>query len=403
VRSSEVTGLYAAPGNPGIEAVATCIPVDVEDPEAIAAVADSVDADLTVVGPEAPLVAGAVDAIEARGRRAFGPRASAARLEGSKSWMKDVLASAGVATARHATFDADTEAAALAFLETLPGLYVVKTDGLAAGKGVVVTESLDEARDAVRSYLSGAAFGDAGRTLVVEEGLSGPEVSLLVLCDGRTAIPLEPAQDYKRIHDGDLGPNTGGMGAYSPVPIAGPDLVDEVMAKAVEPTLGELRRRDVEYRGILYAGLMLTPDGPKMLEYNCRFGDPECQVIVPRLASDLARHCIESAHGEIRTPIELSSDASVCVVMATEGYPVSTRTGDPIAGLDAASELDGVNVFHAGTRRDGDAVVTAGGRVLAVTATAPTLGDARERAYEAAGMITWPGAQLRSDIARGVS
>jgi phosphoribosylamine--glycine ligase len=398
-----VTDLYAAPGNPGIEAVAACVPVDVEDPQAIAAVADSLDADLTIVGPEAPVVAGAVDAIEARGRRAFGPRASAARLEGSKQWMKDVLASAGVATARHAAFDADSEGAALAFLDTLPGLYVIKTDGLAAGKGVVVTESLDEAREAVRSYLSGAAFGDAGRTLVIEEGLTGPELSLLVLCDGRTAVPMEPAQDYKRIHDGDLGPNTGGMGAYSPVPMAGPDLVDEVMAKAIEPTLGELGRRDVEYRGILYAGLMLTPDGPKMLEYNCRFGDPETQVVVPRIASDLAQHCIESANGEIRTPIEFSSDASVCVVMATEGYPVSNRTGDPISGLDAAAALDGVNVFHAGTRRDGDAVVTAGGRVLGVTATAPTLSGARDRAYEAAELITWPGAQRRSDIARGVS
>ena len=272
-----------------------CVPVDVSDPVAIAGLADEIDAGLVVVGPEVPLVAGAVDAVTARGRLAFGPTAAAARLEGSKAWMKQVLHDAAVPTAPHAVFGEGDDDAALAFLESLPGLYVVKTDGLAAGKGVVVTESLREARDAVRAFLSGAAFGDAGRTLVIEEGLSGPELSLLVLCDGRDAIPLAPAQDHKRVGDGDQGPNTGGMGAYSPVAVAGPGVVDEAMAKAVRPTLDALARHGIEYRGILYAGLMLTVDGVKVIEYNVRFGDPECQVVIPRLTSDLFRHCYEAA------------------------------------------------------------------------------------------------------------
>jgi phosphoribosylamine--glycine ligase len=346
-----------------------------------------------------PLVAGAVDAVTARGRLAFGPTAAAARLEGSKAWMKQVLHDAAVPTARHAVFGAGDEAAALEFLETLPGLYVVKTDGLAAGKGVVVTESLTDARDAVRAYLSGAAFGDAGRTLVIEEGLSGPELSLLVLCDGRDAVPLAPAQDHKRVGDGDQGPNTGGMGAYSPVPAAGPPIVDEAMAKAIRPTLDLLARQGIAYRGILYAGLMLTVDGVKVIEYNVRFGDPECQVVIPRLESDLFRHCFEAASGQLKTDVAFSPDACITVVAAAEGYPGSVRTGDPIVGLDAASAVDGVIVFHAGTSRAGDSIVTAGGRVLDVTATAPTLSEARDRAYEALGRISWPGMYYRTDIA----
>ncbi|HZP31180.1 MAG TPA: phosphoribosylamine--glycine ligase, partial [Acidimicrobiia bacterium] len=260
--SPTVDEVLCAPGNPGMGALGRCLPLDVADAAAVAELADAVDATLTIVGPEVPLVAGAVDAVEARGRLAFGPRADAARLEGSKAWMKDVLGAAGVPTARHASFTAGEEPAALAFLESLPGFYVVKTDGLAAGKGVVVTESLAEARDAVRAYLSGAAFGDAGRTLVVEEGLSGPELSLLVLVSADDAVALAPAQDFKRIGDGDAGPNTGGMGAYSPVPIVDDALVASVMRDAVEPTLAELHARDAAYRGVLYAGLMLTPDGP---------------------------------------------------------------------------------------------------------------------------------------------
>jgi phosphoribosylamine--glycine ligase len=399
-KSSEVDAVVCAPGNPGMAQLGDCVPVDVDDPNAIAQLADDLNADLTIVGPEAPLVAGAVDALEARGRVAFGPRADGAQLEGSKAWMKELLATAGVPTARHRAFHgSDDLDAAYAFLDTLAPPYVVKTDGLAAGKGVAVVEQVREAREHVHAYLSGKAFGDAGRTLVIEEGLTGPELSLLVLCDGNDALPLEPAQDFKRIRDHDDGPNTGGMGAYSPVPVATPEIVDEVMAKAVRPTLDALRARGIEYRGTLYAGLMLTADGPKIIEYNVRFGDPECQVVIPRLESDLFRHCDESARGRFETPLRFGSNAAVTVVLAVEGYPVSTRTGDEISGLAAAEAHDGVTVFHAGTRREGDRLLTAGGRVLNVTATAPTLVGARERAYAAAAEISWPGVQYRSDIA----
>ena len=401
-RSPSVDEVIAAPGNPGIASVARCIPVEPNDVDAVAALADDLSADLVVVGPEEPLVRGAVDAIQARGRAAFGPSAQGARLEGSKRWMKELVEGAGVPTALHASFDASNERDAFEFLDTLDGLYVVKTDGLAAGKGVVVTESLDEAREAVRAYLSGDAFGDAGRTLVIEEGLRGPELSLLVLCNGDpdAAVPLAPAQDFKRIHDGDTGPNTGGMGAYSPVPIAGAEMVDQVMATAVLPTLDALATEGIAYRGVLYAGIMLTADGPKVLEYNVRFGDPECQVVVPRLATDLGELCLASARGDALPTVRFVDDACVTVVLATEGYPAAPRKGDPIAGIEAAEELPGVTVFHAGTDRDADGtIVTAGGRVLAVTGVGPTITDARAAAYAGAQRINWPGMQYRSDIA----
>jgi phosphoribosylamine--glycine ligase len=314
--------------------------------------------------------------------------------------MKEVLAAADVPTARHATFGADQEDQALAYLETLPGLYVVKTDGLAAGKGVLVTESIADARDAVREYLAGRAFGAAGTTVVIEEGLTGPELSLLVLCDGSlTGVPLAPAQDFKRVGDGDAGPNTGGMGAYSPVPVATAAVVDQIMDRAVTPTLAALAEREIEYRGVLYAGLMLTAEGVKVIEYNIRFGDPECEVVVPRLASDLAAHCAEAATGRLETPVEFADDACVTVVLASEGYPASPRTGDVIEGLDAVRDLDGVMVFHAGTEQTDHGVVTAGGRVLAVTALGADVAAARTRAYDAAGRISWPGLVRRSDIA----
>jgi phosphoribosylamine--glycine ligase len=401
-----VDEIHAAPGNPGMATLGECHPVDVADPAALVALAQQADAGLVVVGPEVPLVAGAVDALTAADRLAFGPVAAGARLEGSKAWMKEVLADARVPTARYGAFTAAQEAEAAAFLETLDGLYVIKTDGLAAGKGVVVTESLTEARAALASYLSGEAFGAAGRTAVIEEGLTGPELSLLVLCDGRTegAVPLAPAQDFKRIGEGDTGPNTGGMGAYSPVPAVSAEIVDEVMAKAVVPTLAALERRGVTYRGVLYAGIMLTPAGPKILEYNVRFGDPECQVVVPRLASDLAVHLAESAAGKLETPVRWTSDAAVTVVLASEGYPAAPRTGDPIEGLSAAAGLDGVTIFHAGTRwGSGGAVESAGGRVLNVTATGPTPAVARTRAYLAVDRISWPGMQYRTDIALEVA
>jgi phosphoribosylamine--glycine ligase len=405
-RSASVEEVIAAPGNPGIEALGRCVPVDVKDPDAIAGVADAVDADLVIVGPEEPLVNGAVDAVTARGRLAFGPTAAGAQLEGSKRWMKELLAGAGIPTAAHASFGVADEDAALAFLETLDGLYVIKTDGLAAGKGVLVTESIDDAAVAVRAYLAGEAFGEAGRTVVIEEGLRGPELSLLVVCNGDTdaAVPLAPAQDFKRIHDGDVGPNTGGMGAYSPVPAAGPHLIDQVMTTAVFPTLHALEREGISYRGVLYAGLMLTPDGPKVIEYNVRFGDPECEVVVPRLAADLGELCRAAASGEALPAVGCEDDAQVTVVLASERYPATPRTGDVIAGLDVAEEREGVLVFHAGTARAAEgAVVTAGGRVLSVTGHGATIAAARSRAYEAVADISWPGMQYRTDIAEAAA
>jgi phosphoribosylamine---glycine ligase len=399
-RSPHVDDVVCAPGNVGMSGIGECVGVDAKDPDAVVALAAEVRPDLVVVGPEEPLVAGVVDALSANGHLAFGPTAAAATLEGSKAWMKDVLVAAEVPTARHRTFTAEQEPDALAYLETLPGLYVIKTDGLAAGKGVVVSESLADARDTVRAYLSGSAFGAAGQTCVIEEGLTGPELSVFVLCDGRDAQPFASAQDHKRAFDGDQGANTGGMGAYSPVPFAPNDLVDEVMERAIWPTLAELERRGAEYRGVLYCGLMLTPAGPKVIEYNIRFGDPECQVLVPRLESDLYAHCVEAAVGKLESPVQMRDDACVGVYLAAEGYPPTpARTGDVIEGLDDAASVPGVVVFHAGTRAEGNAVVTGGGRVVTVAASAPTIAAARDRAYEAAAHISWPGLHYRRDIA----
>jgi phosphoribosylamine---glycine ligase len=382
--------------------VAVCREVDARDPAAVAALADELDADLTVIGPEEPLVLGAAEAVRASGRLAFGPDRDGARLEGSKRWMKEVLAGAGVPTAAHGAFGVDDLEAALAFLATLDGLYVVKTDGLAAGKGVMVTESLPEAEEAVRRYFSGEAFGAAGTTVVIEEGLRGPELSLLVVCNGDpdAAVPLAPAQDFKRIGDGDTGPNTGGMGAYSPVPIVGGEMVEQVMSTAVLPTLTALARDGIDYRGVLYVGLMLTADGPKVLEYNVRFGDPESEVLVPRLVTDLGELCRAAAAGDALPDVQFDDGAAVTVVLASERYPADPRTGDRIEGLDVAGAISGVTVFHAGTRRSDDgAVVTAGGRVLSVTGTGASIADARARAYEGVAAITWPGMQHRGDIA----
>jgi phosphoribosylamine--glycine ligase len=377
--------VVVTPGNPGI-------PGSVDTP------ATAIDADLYVIGPEAPLVAGLADELRAAGRLVFGPGADGARLEGSKAWMKQVLVDAGVPTARHGTFT--TAEPAYAFLDTLDGLYVVKTDGLAAGKGVVVTTDLAEARAAIDEYLSGAAFGDAGRTLVIEEGLTGPELSVFAVCDGERAVALAAAQDHKRVGDGDTGPNTGGMGVYSPVPVAGPEVVEMVLDQAVAPTLATLRERGIDYRGVLFAGLMLTPAGPKMLEYNVRFGDPEAQVVLPRMTSDLGELLASAAAGSLGEVPTFDDGAAVSVVCAAEGYPREVRTGDLIAGLDAARAVEGVSVFCAGVGADAEGrLVTAGGRVLAVTGQGPDLATARSRAYEAVACISWPGMHHRNDIA----
>ena len=365
-----------------------------------------IEADLVVIGPEAPLVDGLADELRAAGRAVMGPGADGALLEGSKAFMKDVLADAGVPSARYGAFDAMQQGEAFAFLETMPGPWVIKTDGLAAGKGVLVAQTLDEARADVKSKLSGASFGDAGRNVVIEEGLAGEECSLLVLFDGTTAVPLLPAQDFKRLGAGDRGPNTGGMGAYAPMPQVGPSLVDDIMAVAVAPLTEALQRRGIDYRGVLYAGLMLGPDGPKVIEYNVRFGDPETQVVLPLLSCDAAELFMAVATGtlaEFGTPT-FSDAASVCVVMAAPGYPYRPRFGDPIEGLNdsgqAVHQVDGVTVLHAGTSRPDrrGPFFTSGGRVLGVRAVAPTLELARERAYAVAGTIEWDGMQLRSDI-----
>ena len=380
-RSADVV---VTPGNPGIPGSTAASPLEI-------------DADLYVIGPEAPLVNGLADELRAAGRLVFGPGADGAMLEGSKAWMKELLVEAGVPTAAYGAFT--EEAPALAFLEEMSAPYVVKTDGLAAGKGVVVTDSLAEARDAVREYLSGAAFGDAGRRLVIEEGLVGPELSVLAVCDGTNAVALAPAQDFKRALDDDEGPNTGGMGAYSPVPDVSPALLDMIVQDCVIPTLTALRERGIDYRGVLYAGLMMTEDGPKILEYNVRFGDPETQVVLPRLSSDLVALLASAAAGELGEPPEFSSDAAVTVVLASEGYPTDPRTGDAIEGIEAARGLDGVDVFCAGVAAGDNGLVTAGGRVLNVCGRGSTISEARARAYEGVRAISWPGMQLRRDIA----
>ena len=357
-----------------------------------------------MIGPEAPLVDGLADRLRARGGLVFGPGADGARLEGSKAWMKELLVAAGVPTAGFARYSAGEEQAALAFLEALAPPFVVKTDGLAAGKGVLVTDSYDEAAADVRAKLAGTAFGAAGRTIVIEEGLAGPEVSLLCITDGRTVAPLASAQDFKRVGDGDTGPNTGGMGAYSPVPAVGDDVAAELAATVVQPTLDALRRRGIDYRGVLYAGLMLTDDGPKVLEYNARFGDPEAQVVLPRMTSDLAALLAEAAAGALRTTPAFGADVAVTVVAATEGYPVAPRTGDVIEGLDRARAVEGARVYCAGVGTDAAGrLVTAGGRVLAVTGLGRTVAQARDRAYAAARLVSWPGMVVRSDIAADVA
>ena len=380
-RDAEVV---VTPGNPGI-------------PGSVSTPPEEVDSELFVVGPEAPLVDGLADRLRAAGRLVFGPGADGARLEGSKAWMKEVLVDAGVPTAQHGAFTDET--AALAFLDTMADLFVVKTDGLAAGKGVLVTEERAEAVDAVRSYLSGDAFGDAGRTVVIEEGLSGPELSLMAICDGDNAVPLAPAQDFKRIGDGDIGPNTGGMGAYSPVPVATGAIIDSLMDDAVGPTIAALRRQDIDYRGVLYCGLMFTPSGPKVLEYNVRFGDPEAQVVLPRMAGSLTDLLAAAAEGSLGAAPAFDEGAAVTVVCATDGYPASPRTGDTIHGLDEANALDDVTVFCAGVAASDGRLTTAGGRVLAVTGQGPTIDAARDRAYAGADTISWSGIQRRTDIA----
>lgn len=379
--------VVAHPGNPGIAKIAAISAGPYED----------IEADLFVIGPEAPLVDGLADRLRSHGKLVVGPGREGARLEGSKAWMKEILASAGIPTASFNTFSSVD--AAIEHLNAYPGPYVVKTDGLAAGKGVFVTTSREEAIRDVIEKLSGESFGDAGKTVVIEEAMEGPELSLLVLCDGSRAVPLSPAQDFKRIYDGDKGPNTGGMGAYSPVPNVDRTLVERIMKDSIEPLIAEFKRREIDYRGILYAGLMLTEDGPRIVEFNIRFGDPETQAVVPRVSNDLASILLEVASGELQTEPEFFSEAVVTVVLAAEGYPVFPRTGAVISGAEDF-QPEGVQIFHAGTKRaDSGELVVGGGRVLNVTARGRDIRHARQLAYDSIERVSFEKMQYRSDIA----
>ncbi|MEU5399806.1 phosphoribosylamine--glycine ligase [Streptomyces sp. NPDC005963] len=392
----DVTAVHCAPGNAGIGEIAELHPVDALDGDAVARLAARLDVGLVVVGPEAPLVAGVADAVRTAGIPCFGPSREAAELEGSKAFAKDVMAAAGVPTARSYVCANPQEIDAA--LDAFGPPYVVKDDGLAAGKGVVVTSDLAVARD--------HAIACGGR-VVIEEFLDGPEVSLFAITDGETVLPLTPAQDFKRALDGDEGPNTGGMGAYSPLPWADPKLVDEVMATVLQPTVDEMRRRGTPFSGLLYAGLAITSRGVRVIEFNARFGDPETQVVLARLRTPLAGVLLHAAKGTLvdEPPLRWHDEAAVTVVIASHNYPDTPRTGDPIEGLDevAAQDAPQAYVLHAGTKQDGDVVLSAGGRVLSVTATGKDLREARDAAYRAVARIKLDGSQHRTDIARAVA
>ena len=392
-RDAQVNEVHIAPGNAGIAQEAQAHSVDPLDGDAVADLAQAIGADLVIIGPEAPLVAGVADAVRARGIACFGPSAEAARLEGSKAFAKDVMAAAGVPTARPAVCRtlAEVEAA----LDDLGAPYVVKDDGLAAGKGVVVTDDRAAALDHARACL------DAASAVVLEEYLDGPEVSLFAVTDGITVVPLRPAQDFKRVGDGDAGPNTGGMGSYSPLPWAPDGLVDETMRTVLQPTVDEMRRRGTPFAGLLYAGLALTSKGLRVVEFNARFGDPETQVVLARLDSPISSLLLAAATGTLADlpPLEWSDDAAVCVVIAAQGYPESPVSGGVISGLAEADALEGVDVLHAGTRSAGDDIVASGGRVLSVVGRGATLAAARERAYAGVTLLDLPGSHHRTDIA----
>jgi len=384
--------LYCAPGNAGIAREAEIVALDVADHAAVIAFCKDRRIDLVVVGPEAPLVAGIVDDLAAAGIKAFGPTRAAARLEGSKGFTKDLCRDNGIPTAAYRRFDA--AAAAKDYIRAQGAPIVVKADGLAAGKGVTVAETVDEALAAVDAIFAG------GRgEVVIEECLAGEEASFFALCDGETAIPLASAQDHKRAFDGDKGPNTGGMGAYSPAPVMTPQITRQVMDEIVLPTVRAMAAMDAPYKGVLFAGLMLTDSGPKLIEYNARFGDPETQVLMLRLMSDLVPALLAACDGQLRNfDLRWFPDAALTVVMAANGYPGVYEKNTVIDGLDAAAALEGVEIFHAGTRAEGGRILATGGRVLNVCATGKTVAEAQRRAYAAVDAIRWPGGFCRRDI-----
>ncbi len=388
--------LYCAPGNAGIAQEAECVSLDVADHAAVIAFCRSNNIELVVVGPEAPLCAGIVDDLATAGIKAFGPSKSAARLEGSKGFTKDLCRANNIPTAAYERFrDAAT---AKGYIRAQGAPIVVKADGLAAGKGVVVAQSIAEAEAAV-DMMFGGGLGEAGGEVVIEEFLDGEEASFFALCDGTTAIPLTTAQDHKRVFDGDKGPNTGGMGAYSPAPNVDDAMSARVMDEIIEPTMSAMKAMGAPYKGVLYAGLMITRDGPKLIEYNARFGDPETQVLMLRLMSDLVPALLASVDGQLKSfDLRWYPDPALTVVMAAKGYPGDYKRGSVIEGLDEAAKVEGVQIFHAGTKAEGGKILANGGRVLNVSAIGKTVKEAHARAYEAISRIRWPEGFCRSDI-----
>jgi phosphoribosylamine---glycine ligase len=388
--------LICAPGNAGIAQIAECSPLDVTDHGAVIAFCRNRDIGLVVIGPEAPLVAGLADDLNAAGIKVFGPSKAAAQLEGSKGFTKDFCTEFGIPTAAYRRFS--DEASAVAYLATQPVPIVIKADGLAAGKGVTVAETREDAVAAVNACFAGA-FGAAGAEVVIEECMVGEEASFFALSDGAHALALIAAQDHKRVFDGEKGPNTGGMGAYSPAPVMTPELNQRTMDEIIWPTVKGMAQRGTPFKGVLFAGLMITATGPKLIEYNARFGDPETQVLMMRLKSDLLPALVATADGVLKTfDLRWHDDAALTVVMAANGYPGDYKKGTEIRGLDAAEGVEGVEIFHAGTVLEGTRVIATGGRVLNVTARGKSVREAQQRAYRAVGLIDWPGGFCRSDI-----
>ncbi len=391
-----VEKLYCAPGNAGIARECELVPLDMADHAAVIAFCRAQNIGLVIVGPEAPLCAGIVDDLAADGIKAFGPSKAAAQLEGSKGFTKDLCRANNIPTAAYERFTA--AAPAKSYIRAQGAPIVVKADGLAAGKGVVVAQTVAEAEAAI-DLMFGGELGEAGAEVVVEECLTGEEASFFALCDGDTAVPLAAAQDHKRAFDGDQGPNTGGMGAYSPAPVMTPEMTRRTMDEIVLPTVRAMKQMGAPYKGVLFAGLMITDSGPKLIEYNVRFGDPECQVLMLRLMSDLVPALLASCDGMLKNfDLRWHADAALTVVMAANGYPGSYAKGSPIEGLDAAAQIDGVEIFHAGTKAEGGRILANGGRVLNVCALGTTVAQAQARAYAAVDRIRWPGGFCRRDI-----
>jgi phosphoribosylamine---glycine ligase len=392
-----VTKFWCAPGNAGIAREAECVALDIADHGAVIDFCKTNAVELVVVGPETPLAAGIVDDLAAAGIKAFGPSKQAAQLECSKGFTKDLCSEFGIPTGAYRRFD--SAAAALAYVRAQGAPIVVKADGLAAGKGVVVAKTLREAEDAVAMMFAGS-FGAAGAEVVIEEYLAGREISFFAFCDGETAIPLASAQDHKRVFDHDEGPNTGGMGAYSPTPFVTPVIHDQIMTRIILPTVAGMKARGMPFRGVLYAGVMLTGQGPKLFEFNVRFGDPECQVLMMRMMSDIVPACLASCDGQLKNfDLRWFPDPAVTVVMAAKGYPGDYNKGSRIEGLDAAAKVEGVEIFHAGTIVKDGAILANGGRVLNICASGKTVAQAQARAYQAVDRINWPDGFCRRDIA----